>query len=254
MKDVRTYVQSGNVVVSSAKSPDAPRARMPSSGSRRSSGSRSSVVARTRDELAEVVRAATRSATSPMNPKRYQVSFLRSELDREVVEKLSATRRRVRAVRRDRPRALRLAPRGRGPFEAVDRLGGQGPRRHRDRAQLDDGHDAAGDGRDSESLRWVGPLPPALGGGLGGLRPRPATRRARHDARPGLVGPAQASAAPRRQRAADADGRHGEREVIAAEQRRGVSDAVGRSGSACGRSRQCRARRRRSRPTSAARC
>jgi uncharacterized protein (DUF1697 family) len=86
MENVRTYVQSGNVVVDSDRDPE----QLAEQCERQIAdalGLSISVVARTRDELAEVV------ARNPLkdvvtNPKRYQVSFLADEPDPAVVEKM----------------------------------------------------------------------------------------------------------------------------------------------------------------------
>jgi uncharacterized protein (DUF1697 family) len=67
-ENVRTYVQSGNVVLETRRTP--------------------AVVARTRDELAEVVRRNPLGDVAD-NPKRYQVSFLESEPDPKIVERLN---------------------------------------------------------------------------------------------------------------------------------------------------------------------
>lgn len=87
MKDVETYVQSGNVVVSSRKSTDT-LARDTERAIAAEFGFDVDVVARTRDELAEVVR---RNPLGDIvdNPKRYQVSFLAEEPDPEVVAELA---------------------------------------------------------------------------------------------------------------------------------------------------------------------
>ena len=86
--DVRTYVQSGNVVLSS----DAPPERL----ARECTGQIAKgfcldieVVVRTRDELAEVVRRNPLGKVA-VNPKRYQVSFCSVEPDAEEVRKLAA--------------------------------------------------------------------------------------------------------------------------------------------------------------------
>ena len=87
--DVRTYVQSGNIVLSS----DAEPAALEQQSERLIAdrfGFEVDVIARTRDELAAVVeRNPLRDIAD--NPKRYQVSFLASELDDAVVEKLAST-------------------------------------------------------------------------------------------------------------------------------------------------------------------
>jgi uncharacterized protein (DUF1697 family) len=86
--DVRTYVQSGNIVVTS----DAPTAEL----ERETAGLLAErfgfdvpVVGRTRDELAAVV-AADPLGDVAENPKRYQVSFLDAPLAEDVVERLQA--------------------------------------------------------------------------------------------------------------------------------------------------------------------
>jgi uncharacterized protein (DUF1697 family) len=86
MDNVRTYVQSGNVVVDSARNPEklAAQCRQQIADA---FGLEIDVVARTRDELAEVV------AHDPLkdvvtNPKRYQVSFLAAEPDPAKIEHL----------------------------------------------------------------------------------------------------------------------------------------------------------------------
>jgi uncharacterized protein (DUF1697 family) len=86
--DVRTYVQSGNVVLSSDAKPDAV-AREVERVIQETFGLDIAVVTRTRDELAEVVKRNPLGDVAE-NPKRYQVSFLDQELDPEVIDKLTA--------------------------------------------------------------------------------------------------------------------------------------------------------------------
>jgi uncharacterized protein (DUF1697 family) len=86
--DARTYLQSGNIVLSSRAGPDklAQRIRkLIADGFDLDI----EVVVRTRDELAEVVRRNPLGEVAK-NPKRYQVSFLDKQLAREQVEELSA--------------------------------------------------------------------------------------------------------------------------------------------------------------------
>jgi uncharacterized protein (DUF1697 family) len=85
-EDVRTYVQSGNVVLSSSKAPEAVRRDSERVISERF-GFDVDVVVRSRDELAAVV-AANPLAQVADNPKRYQVSFLSDELGNAVVGRL----------------------------------------------------------------------------------------------------------------------------------------------------------------------
>ncbi len=86
--DVRTYLQSGNVVLSSKASP----ARVARECERQIAdglGLDIRVVVRTGDELAEVVRRNPLGKVA-VNPKRYQVSFLADKPAPEAVRKLQA--------------------------------------------------------------------------------------------------------------------------------------------------------------------
>jgi uncharacterized protein (DUF1697 family) len=85
--DVRTYVQSGNILVSS----DAPSDQLARDCERHiadSFGLSIDVLARTRDELAEVVRRNPLAEVA-VDPKRYQVSFCSPEPDSELLERLA---------------------------------------------------------------------------------------------------------------------------------------------------------------------
>jgi uncharacterized protein (DUF1697 family) len=84
--DVRTYVQSGNVVLSSDDSPKALAKRVGGMIAKTFKLD-IAVVVRTRDELAEVVKRDPLGKVAK-NPKRYQVTFLGSELDEATLEKL----------------------------------------------------------------------------------------------------------------------------------------------------------------------
>jgi uncharacterized protein (DUF1697 family) len=86
--DVRTYVQSGNIVLGS----DATEERLVSECRKQIAeafGLDIEVVARTRDDLAGVVERNPLAEVAD-NPKRYQVSFLSAEPDPEVVRKIGA--------------------------------------------------------------------------------------------------------------------------------------------------------------------
>jgi uncharacterized protein (DUF1697 family) len=86
--DVRTYVQSGNVVLSSDVSPP----RLEQETERLIAerfGFTVDVVTRTRDELAEVVHRNPMAGVAT-EPKRHQVTFLRDPVDPAVIEKLEA--------------------------------------------------------------------------------------------------------------------------------------------------------------------
>jgi uncharacterized protein (DUF1697 family) len=86
--DVRTYVQSGNVVLGT----DEPPSKLERACERLIEthfGLKVPVIVRTRDELAEVVKRNPLAKVAS-NPKRYQVSFLSKELDAKRIEELDA--------------------------------------------------------------------------------------------------------------------------------------------------------------------
>jgi uncharacterized protein (DUF1697 family) len=87
-ENVRTYLQSGNVVVSSKAAPKTV-ARKSEQLIADEFGLDIVVVMRTRDELAKVVRRNPLGKVAK-DPKRYQVSFLDRTPAREVVRKLEA--------------------------------------------------------------------------------------------------------------------------------------------------------------------
>jgi len=100
--DVATYVQSGNVVLTSRKA-----AKRVGRGVERLLAERFDLdvraVVRTRAELAAVI-GRDPLAQIATDPKRYQVTFLESPLDAEVVRKLEAVatdRERVKHVGRE---------------------------------------------------------------------------------------------------------------------------------------------------------
>ncbi len=85
--EVRTYVQSGNVMLSSDLSPDELArqcGRLVADGF----GLEVAVVVRTRDELAEVVERNPLGDVA-VDPKRYQVSFLSEELGEDRLRELA---------------------------------------------------------------------------------------------------------------------------------------------------------------------
>jgi uncharacterized protein (DUF1697 family) len=84
---VRTYVQSGNVVLDSDLSPQKLEPAIEALIAERF-GLEIPVIARTRDELAEVVRRNPLKRVAS-DPKRYQVSFLAEPLDPERVAQLN---------------------------------------------------------------------------------------------------------------------------------------------------------------------
>jgi uncharacterized protein (DUF1697 family) len=88
LEDVKTYVQSGNVVVTSDAAPEDLTGRCEALIAREL-GLDIAVIVRTGDELAQVVRLNPLGEVAD-NPKRYQVTFLSAELSPERVERLAA--------------------------------------------------------------------------------------------------------------------------------------------------------------------
>ena len=89
-EDVRTYVQSGNVVLSSRRSPTRVGAEAEKLIAERF-GFDVDVIVRTAEELAEVV-ARNPLADVATDPKRYQVSFLEAEPDPDALERIAEAR------------------------------------------------------------------------------------------------------------------------------------------------------------------
>jgi uncharacterized protein (DUF1697 family) len=85
-KNVRTYVQSGNVVLDARLQPGSLERRLEQLLAEQFELT-IPVIVRSRDELAQVVER-NRLGDVAQDPKRYQVCFLRSELKPEVVEQL----------------------------------------------------------------------------------------------------------------------------------------------------------------------
>lgn len=88
LEDVRTYVQSGNVVLRSVAAPARLQADCEQLIAERF-GLAIDVVVRTRNELASVV-ALNPLGDVATDPKRYQVSFMSAELDPAVVAEIEA--------------------------------------------------------------------------------------------------------------------------------------------------------------------
>ncbi len=87
-EDVRTLLQSGNVVLSSDETPETVQRRLEAEISQ-AFGFAVDVVVRGRDELAEVV-ARDPFGEVASDPKRYQVTFLSAEPAAEVARELAA--------------------------------------------------------------------------------------------------------------------------------------------------------------------
>lgn len=123
-EDVRTYLQSGNAVLSAALPPE----RLAGECKRaiaEAFGLDIDVVVRTRDELAEVV-ARNPLAKIALNPKRYQVTFLARELDQRAIQRLASQAtadERLVAIGRE---LYAWHPEGVARSRLWARLGGQG--------------------------------------------------------------------------------------------------------------------------------
>ena len=149
-EDVRTYVQSGNIVLSSGDSAKQLGARCEEL-IKNTFGHEVEVVVRTRAELAEVIKRNPLGDVAD-DPKRYQVSFLSAKPRRRSHPQARRAEGAERGVRRHRQGVLCLASRRRGAIEAVERARGQRAGRHGNVAQLEDGDDAARDDRSGLSL------------------------------------------------------------------------------------------------------
>jgi uncharacterized protein (DUF1697 family) len=123
-EDVRTYVQSGNIVLSSDLSPRQLEAQLARLLSERF-GLDVPVVARTRDELAAVVDANPLGHVAD-NPKRYQVSFLSKPLDEATVERLQAAAVQSEALVIDGREVYAWHPAGVARSKLWNVLAGQG--------------------------------------------------------------------------------------------------------------------------------
>jgi uncharacterized protein (DUF1697 family) len=123
-EDVRTYLQSGNVVLSGELAPEQMGAQCKRAIAE-SFGLDIDVLVRTRDELAEIV-ARNPLAKIAVNPKRYQVTFLSAELDHKEIQKLaSLAKDGERLVARGRE-LYAWHPEGVARSRLWARLGGQG--------------------------------------------------------------------------------------------------------------------------------
>jgi uncharacterized protein (DUF1697 family) len=88
LADVKTYVQSGNVVLSSRAAPKTVAGKVERAIEDRF-GLDVDVVVRSRDELADVV-ARDPFGKKASDPKRFQVTFLAGNLDQDTLPKLEA--------------------------------------------------------------------------------------------------------------------------------------------------------------------
>ncbi|HEX5028231.1 MAG TPA: DUF1697 domain-containing protein [Gaiellaceae bacterium] len=101
-EEVATYVQSGNVVVTTSRAPAAVAKAVAAAIDERF-GLDVGVAVRTRAELAKIVERDPLGSVAD-DPKRYQVTFLDSPLERAALEKLEAAAvggERVEAVGRE---------------------------------------------------------------------------------------------------------------------------------------------------------
>jgi len=124
LKDVKTYVQSGNIVVSSDEAPEELKRRCETLIASEF-GLDIPVIVRTREELANVVGLNPLKEVAD-NPKRYQVTFLSSELKREQLKRLAelaAAPERLVAVGRE---LYSWHPEGVGRSKLWGRIAGAG--------------------------------------------------------------------------------------------------------------------------------
>ena len=100
-RDVRTYVQSGNVLLTSTSSPEDVATRVNALIKDRF-GFDVTVLVRSRDELAQIVERNPLRAIAAQ-PKAHLVTFLSGELPRELIDRLTAlvTQERFEVVGRE---------------------------------------------------------------------------------------------------------------------------------------------------------
>jgi uncharacterized protein (DUF1697 family) len=122
--EVRTYVQSGNVVLTS-KASSATVEKKARKLIRDAAGFDVDVVVRTRDELADVVERNPLGKVAS-EPKRYQVSFLSEPLDPEVVRTLQSACVEPEAVEVIGREVYAWHPDGVGRSKLWTALGGKG--------------------------------------------------------------------------------------------------------------------------------
>jgi uncharacterized protein (DUF1697 family) len=96
-RDVRTYLQSGNVLLGSEAAPDVVARELAAHIEARFA-IQVDVVVRTREELAEVVARNPLAVVANNDPKRYQVTFLAGEPDEALVARITAAARPPEAV------------------------------------------------------------------------------------------------------------------------------------------------------------
>jgi uncharacterized protein (DUF1697 family) len=123
-EDVRTYVQSGNIVLSSTAAP-AQLERDCAQLISEEFGFDVPVVVRTRDEVAEVV-AANPLAEVAEDLKRYQVSFLHQALDADTAKRLRALVAEPEALVIDGREIYAWHPRGVARSKLWNALAGKG--------------------------------------------------------------------------------------------------------------------------------
>ena len=133
-EDVKTYVASGNVVLTSRSSPRKLEKELEKL-IEDEWGFDVAVIVRTRDELADVVEREPFGKIVD-DPKFLQVSFLSGKPDAENAKKINDACVRARAGRHRRPRDLRVAPRRDRALGSREAPRDQEARRHRHRAQL----------------------------------------------------------------------------------------------------------------------
>ena len=135
-EDVATLVQSGNILLTSAKKPKTLEREI-SKLVLDEFGVESATVVRTRDELAGAIERNP-IPDGPSTPKLFQVTFFSDEPDAAAVAELAA---QDFGNERSRSSAARPTPgTPTGPEVQARPRARQGPARRRDRAQLEHGH------------------------------------------------------------------------------------------------------------------
>jgi uncharacterized protein (DUF1697 family) len=114
LRDVQTYIQSGNVIFRTAARDNGRLALRIEQAIERSFGFRSSIVVRSIAELREVIQRNPFAARTGMDPRRLLVTFLATEPTPEAREKTAAIRTEPEEIRLDGRHLYIYFPNGMG--------------------------------------------------------------------------------------------------------------------------------------------
>ena len=168
--DVQTYLQSGNVVVESRAKPETVRRKVEKLIEEQF-GLEIAVVVRTQRRARRGREAQPARQGRDRTRRRYQVTFLEKKLPAKIVRELeeaAAPDERVVVAGRE---VYAWHPKTIARSKLWSKLAGQGPRGHRDLAELDDGRGAA------RARRRLGPNQPPASPNASPRAPSASARR-----------------------------------------------------------------------------